>query len=207
MIDDRRQLTSIIGRLSEAGVAQVFVIGGDPEPIGAFPDALSLLREMAELGHHFAEVGVAGYPEGHPVIPDEHLSEAIQAKSPFASYIVTQMCFSSTAIVEWVSALRGHGIDLPVRVGVPGAVEPTRLLAVAGRIGVGDSRRFLSKNRGLLRLLRPGYRAEGLIADLAESGDGLGLDGIHLFTFNQVASTAAWHAHALAVASMEDRSP
>jgi methylenetetrahydrofolate reductase (NADPH) len=71
---------------------------------------------------------------------------------------------------------------------------------VAGRIGVGDSVRFLTKNRGLLRVLRRpgGYRPDRLIRRLAELALDVGVEGLHVFTFNQVASTVAWHRRALA---------
>jgi methylenetetrahydrofolate reductase (NADPH) len=64
---------------------------------------------------------------------------------------------------------------------------------------VGDSARFLTKNRGLLRILRPGgYRPDRLIRRLAEVALDVGVDGLHVFTFNQVASTVAWHRKTLA---------
>jgi methylenetetrahydrofolate reductase (NADPH) len=154
---------------------------------------------MAELGHPFTEVGIAGYPEGHPLISDEHLREGLLAKVPHATYIVTQMCFNPQATVDWVRAVRSEGVDLPVRIGVPGAVDVAHLVKVAGRIGVGDSVRFLTKNRGLLRVLRPGgYRPESLIRRLAELAVDVGVEGLHVFTFNQVASTVAWHRRMLA---------
>jgi methylenetetrahydrofolate reductase (NADPH) len=154
---------------------------------------------MAELGHPFTEVGIAGYPESHPLISAEHLREALLAKIPHATYIVTQMCFDPQAIVDWVRATRSDGVDLPVRIGVPGAVDVSHLVRVAGRIGVGGSVRFLTKNRGLLRVLRPGgYRPDRLIRRLAELALDVGLEGLHVYTFNQVASTVAWHRGARA---------
>jgi methylenetetrahydrofolate reductase (NADPH) len=67
------------------------------------------------------------------------------------------------------------------------------------RIGVGDSMRFLAKNRrAILRLLRPGrYSPDRLIVAMASLGEGLGLRGTHIFTFNQVAPTMAWHRRSL----------
>jgi methylenetetrahydrofolate reductase (NADPH) len=199
MIEDRHDLASVIKRLDDGGVTQVFVTGGDGEPHGDYVDALSLLRDMADLGHPFLEVGITGYPEGHPAISDFVLRQAMMEKQVFATYIVTQMCFNPRVIVDWVKALRGDGVDLPVKVGVPGSVDPARLLAISARIGVGDSVRFLAKNRRtVLRILRPGrYRPDRLIEPLARIGQGLGLTGTHLFTFNQVASTVAWHHKAM----------
>ncbi len=143
---------------------------------------------MNDIGHPFEEIGIAGYPEGHPVISDERLRQALGAKAELATYVVTQMCFSAGPIVEWARATSRDGVLLPIRVGVPGAVDAIRLLSVSRAIGVGESLRFLSKNRGLLRVLRPRFSATRLISDLAREGEGLGFDGLHLFTFNQVAA-------------------
>ena len=59
-----------------------------------------------------------------------------------------------------------------------------------------DSRRFLAKNTGLVaRLLRPGgFRPDGLLEGLAPiaANPAAGVRTIHLYTFNQVASTEAW---------------
>jgi methylenetetrahydrofolate reductase (NADPH) len=57
--------------------------------------------------------------------------------------------------------------------------------------------RYLSKNRGIAGLVRPGrYHPERMIGRLARIGGGLGLEGMHLFTFNQVGATVEWHRRA-----------
>jgi len=199
-VENRRDLASIIKRLDDGGVGQVFITGGDGEPSGSYHDALSLLQDMAALGHPFLEVGITGYPEGHPFIPSDHLRQALLEKQAHATYIVTQMCFNPQTIVDWIAAIRDEGVTLPIKVGVPGAVDPARLLSIGARIGVGESMRFLTKNRGsILGMLRPGrYRPDRIVGPLAEIGAGLGMTGIHLFTFNQVEATVAWHHKAMA---------
>jgi methylenetetrahydrofolate reductase (NADPH) len=193
MIADRAQLATMLATLRSNGVTRVFVIGGDPDPVGVYEDAGALLRDMVELGHPFVEVGIAGYPEGHPGIDDRKLGEALRSKATMATQVVTQMCFDPGTIIDWVGSIRQDGIELPLKLGVPGAVEMTRLLAIAARIGVGDSLRVLAKNRGLLRMLRPGrYTPDRLIEGVARSKTGADFAGLHLFTFNQVAATAAW---------------
>jgi methylenetetrahydrofolate reductase (NADPH) len=62
---------------------------------------------------------------------------------------------------------------------------------------VGESIRYLTKNRGIVSLVRPGrYHPEKMISRLARIGGGLGLEGMHLFTFNQVEATVEWHRRA-----------
>lgn len=198
LVEDRRQLSSIIKRLDDAGVGQVFVVGGDGPPHGDYHDALSLLEDMAGVGHPFLEVGIAGYPEGHPDIPAHSLRRAMLDKQSHATYLVTQMCFKPETVARWAGDMRATGVALPIRVGVPGAVEPTRLLSIGARIGVGESMRYLAKSRGgILRLVRPGrYHPDRLIRKLARLGGELGLEGMHLFTFNQVEATVEWHRRA-----------
>lgn len=200
MIEDRQELASIVKRLDDGGVVRAFVTGGDGQPHGDYFDALSLLRDMADLGHPFLEVGITGYPEGHPAIPVDRLRQAMLDKQAHATSIVTQMCFNPKAIVDWVTTIRADGVELPVKVGVPGAIDPARLLTIAARIGVGDSMRFLAKNRrAVIRILRPGrYRPDRLVKPLGRLGEGLGLSGLHLFTFNQVDPTVAWYRKAIA---------
>jgi methylenetetrahydrofolate reductase (NADPH) len=179
---------------------RVFVTGGDGQPHGDYFDALTVLGDMADLGHPFLEVGITGYPEGHPAIPGDRLRQAMLDKQAHATHIVTQMCFNPRAIVDWVTRVRAAGVELPVKVGVPGAIDSVRLLNIAARIGVGDSMRFLAKNRGVvIRMLRPGrYNPDRLVKPLGRIGEGLGLSGLHLFTFNQVDPTVAWLHKAIA---------
>lgn len=198
LIENRKDLASIIKKLDGAGVTQVFVTGGDGDQHGDYFDAGSLLRDLADLGHPFLELGITGYPEGHPAIAGDRLRQALLDKQGYATYLVTQMCFSPKTILGWVGEIRRDGVTLPVKVGIPGVVQPARLLTMAAKIGVGDSMRYLSKNRSLFRLIRPGrYRPDRLVRPLAAAAKGHGLSGVHLFTFNQVAPTAEWHRRML----------
>ena len=194
MVKDRRHLKEILNVLSEAGISRALVVGGDATDSGPFSDALALLRELDDVGHHFSDLGIAGYPEGHPFISDDLLRKALIDKQRYAHYITTQMCFAPETIVSWLRSLRREGIELPVRVGIPGVIEPLRLARIAARIGVGTSARYVMKNRGLLfRLLRPGaYRPTRLLKALNQADGDLGLVGLHIFTFNQIGPTVDW---------------
>lgn len=197
MIRDRAHLAELLRRMADAGVDRAFVVGGDAEDPGDFRDGLSLLRAMADLGHRLREIGVPAYPQGHPTIPDATLLAALAAKAPLVDYMTTQMCFDAAAIETWLRARRGEGIELPVVIGVPGVAEPHKLLTIATRIGVADSRRFVAKNaRFIARLVRSGgfYRPGGLLESLAPlmADPTAGIHGIHLYTFNAVEATEGW---------------
>ncbi|MBW3667119.1 MAG: methylenetetrahydrofolate reductase [Actinobacteria bacterium] len=201
LVDDRSHLGEILARLIGAGVDELFVIGGDGPPRGGFHDSLGLLRAMGEGALQGFKVGIAGYPEGHPLITDAVLLEALIAKQGFASYVTTQVCFDAAAITSWIAGIRDRGIDLPVLIGVPGVVAVHRLLSVGARIGVGDSLRFLTRHRGLWRkLLRPDYSPTRLLVSLGPALADARLDvaGVHIYTFNQAAATAGWREEILA---------
>ena len=59
--------------------------------------------------------------------------------------IVTQFAFDDDAIVEWLGEMRDRGIDVPVRLGVPGPAGIKRLLGFAKRCGVGASASVMKK--------------------------------------------------------------
>jgi methylenetetrahydrofolate reductase (NADPH) len=186
LVRDRHHLTDLRARLVEAGIDEVFVVGGDADPpVGEFTEAAQLLR----AGRGWGRVGVAAYPEGHPKIDDHELDRALLDKRPMCDYAVTQMCFDPSAVRRWLRHARGLGFGHPVHAGVPGPVDTIRLARVASRIGVGQSLRYAFRQRGGARLLRPGgYRPDGLVADVASDG----IAGLHFYTLGDVAATEQW---------------
>jgi methylenetetrahydrofolate reductase (NADPH) len=203
MIRDRAHLHDIVAWLEGVGADRAFVVGGDAKEPGAYPDGLSLLREMAEVGHPLSEVGIPCYPQGHAFIPDAPLLGALRAKAAFASYMTTQLCFDPGAVAMWLAARRAEGLALPVHIGIPGVAEPHRLLAISARIGVVDTHRFLVKNtRFVARLIRSGgfYRPDGLLEGLAPliADPAAGAADLHVYTFNAVEVTEAWRRRYLA---------
>jgi methylenetetrahydrofolate reductase (NADPH) len=197
MIRNRAHLRELLAPLAGASIDRAFVVGGDAEEPGDFPDGLSLLREMADLGGGPREIGIPCYPQGHAFIPDEALLRALHDKAPFASYMSTQLCFDPRAIAGFIAARRADGITLPVKLGIPGVAEVPKLLAISARIGVRDSRRFLMKNsRFVGQLLTSGgiYRPTGLLEKLAPlmADPEADVAGLHVYTFNQVHSTESW---------------
>src|SRR2546421_6960732 len=149
MIRDRDHLDALMDAMANAGVDDVFLIGGDADPLGSFSSALQLLPLIAEHPRRPETIGIAGYPEGHPKIAPETLDHALREKSTMADYVTTQMCFDPEALRKWTVQLREHEITLPVLVGMPGKVARKRLLEMSVRVGVGPSVSFLRKQRGI----------------------------------------------------------
>ncbi|MDQ3663718.1 MAG: methylenetetrahydrofolate reductase [Actinomycetota bacterium] len=197
MIRDRVHLAELVDRLVALGIEDVFVPAGDADPpVGDYPGSLELLRDLTELGRPFPEVGITGYPETHPSIDDDLTIQSMWDKREHATYIVSNLCFDAKMIRRWVERLRRRGVTLPVLIGMPGPVAPAKLLAVATKIGVGESARFLAKNTSVFgRIATPGgYRPGRLLSKVAPlfADPAAGVDGLHLFTFNQVAEVEAW---------------
>jgi methylenetetrahydrofolate reductase (NADPH) len=200
-VRDSDHLEEVAGRLVDAGVTDIFVPGGDrEEPAGEFESALDMLRALEDLEYSFDEVGITGYPEGHDFLSAETLEEAMAAKEPYATYIVTQLCYDPTAVVSWIERIRDRGIDLPVEVGIPGVMKYQRLLGISQKVGVGDSVRFLQKTSGVLGFIRQligsrgKYTPDELVDGLAPYADDPTYDirGLHIYTFNQVPDTETW---------------
>lgn len=206
LVVDEQHLAEIGARLHDADVRDVFVIAGDGAPVGAFANAYALLvavRRLRESGRWPGRerLGVAGYPQGHPSVPDRPLLEALLAKQPYADYVVTQLCFDPRAVSAWVTRARDAGLALPVHVGVAGVVDRRRLLRIAWRIGVGPSVRYLRRHGSLWARLagpatyRPDHLLEQLSAELADPDRGVA--GLHVCTFGSVDATERWRQRLL----------
>lgn len=205
-VRDEAHLEEIARRITGAGVTDIFVPGGEREdPAGEFDSAYALLSTLDELDYTFDEVGITGYPEGHHFLDDETLVEAMETKTPYASYIVTQICYDPEAVIDWVETIRSRGVDLPVEVGIPGVVNYQRLLNISQRVGVGDSIRFLRKTTGVLDFVRNligsrgKYTPDELVEGIAPYADDPDYDirGLHIYTFNQVPDLESWRRERL----------
>ena len=200
-VEDHDQLTEIARRLTDAGVTDIFVPGGDrEEPAGEFDSAHDLLVALDEMPYEFEEVGITGYPEGHDFLDDDTLAAAMEQKASHATYIVTQICYDPDAVIEWVEDIRGRGVDLPVEVGIPGVMNYKRLMSISQKVGVGDSVKFLRKTTGVLGFVkqlvgsRGNYEPDELVDGLAPyvGDEEYDIRGIHVYTFNQTPDTEKW---------------
>lgn len=196
LLQDRAELAEVMKRLDEAGLTRVFIVAGDAVTPGEFFDAPTLIHTMEEMGHPFTEIGITGYPEGHPLILAEKLVGALLEKASYADYLATQMCFNPDTIEEWIGSVRALGVELPVVIGIPGVYDLKKLAMVSARIGVGVSARYLRKNSSLIgKLVRPGgYAPDALILGLAQTlvDPVANVQGFHIYTFNQVDKTEEW---------------
>ena len=207
LVESREHVTRLAAWVRQQGIKEVFLIAGDAEqPVGPYKDGVELLRDFLDSNSGVERVGFGSYPDGHAFISREDLSTALHHKQKLLEeagvqgLASTQMCFDIALIRSWLQQERNNGFKMPVQLGVPGVVDRTRLMTLGARVGVGASMRYLSKNRAsIMKMLSPGgYDPTELVAGLANDAQSLNIVGLHSFTFNSVADTAAWQREVMA---------
>jgi methylenetetrahydrofolate reductase (NADH) len=200
LVRDRAHLEQVLERLLAADVRELFVPAGDaPEP-GEFQGAADLLAAMGPLRARFDDIGITGYPETHHLISDEETIQAMFAKAPMATCIISQICFDADVIARWIAEVRRRGTALPIWIGLPGTVDYARLVRISMKIGLGQSARFMRHHsnwmsRLITRQFKPDPLLRALAPTLADPAANVG--GFHFYTFNEVARTERWRRQAL----------
>ena len=202
-IRDRDEFRAFLKRAAaEYGVHRVLLIGGDePKPKGPFNDSLEMLGEgvLADCG--IREIGVGGYPEGHPRIPLGALEQALQKKIGLAKeqklgvYMVTQFCFSPQRVVDYCAGLARSVPNLPVYVGIAGPTDPVALARYAQRCGVSVSLRALRNlGTGIAKLVTQTDPHDQLVtvARYSATREQSNVVGVHLYSFGSAERTARW---------------
>jgi methylenetetrahydrofolate reductase (NADPH) len=197
-------LDELLARFAEAaGIRRALVIAGDGDRAqGPYTSAIDVIESGLLQRHGIVEIGIAGYPEGHPRIAADALDRALAAKIEAAGqtglgvHIVTQFGFSAEQIASWIFRLRDLGIEHPVRVGMAGPTSLATLVRFARRCGVTASVQGLTRQGGLIKHLVGTSAPDGIIRPLAEMGGRLGKVSAHFFSFGGVGPTARWAAAA-----------
>ncbi len=214
-LQSQGQLEEFLGRLQDVGaVEHVFAVGGDPAtPEGPYEDSLAVIRSGILQQFGVREVGIGGYPEGHPDIPKDRLWSALKdkttalAEQDLGAVILTQFAFDTDPVADWIDAVRAEGIGAPIRVGTPGPAGIKRLLGFARRFGVGANAMIVKKYGFSLTNLMgdagPDRFVNDLAAVLAEHTPGsqphIGRQvGLHFYTFGGLLATADWVRHFVA---------
>jgi methylenetetrahydrofolate reductase (NADPH) len=200
-IASAEQLSELLSGLrGEADMKRLLVIGGDVDTSGPFTDALAVIQRGGLREHGFEDIGISGYPEGHPKIPLRRIEAALDQKIATARVaglrvaIVSQFSFSGDHIVAWLRQLRACGITVPVKVGMAGPASVAGLMRYAKRCGVSASLRGLmaGTGRGLIGHAGP----DDILATLSAAGD---LNASpHYFSFGGAVETARYACEAAA---------
>lgn len=188
--------------LRAAAVRKALVLGGDePEARGPYADGASLIRSGLLAACGLREIGLPGYPEGHPRISRTALAQAfaekrsLAAAQGLAAYVVTQFCFAPARILEYCASLARSAPGVPVYVGLAGPTSPASLLRFAQRCGVSASLRALqAQGLNAVRLVTrtdPGEQLAALAHYCAAHAD-CNVVGVHVFSFGGVTAAAGW---------------
>lgn len=193
-------LNDFVARMcGEAGVRRVLVIAGDIDrPAGPFSGAKAVIESDLLQRHGIEEVGISGYPDGHPKLSDELLACAMRQKLKSAEErnlkigIVSQFCFDPDRIITWVKSLRMLGINVPVGIGLAGPTSIRGLTRFALMCGVRNSFKasFAGKASQLFGEASPDHIIHHLGA--AHEPSTLGKISIHLFSYGGLLRTAKW---------------
>src|SRR6478609_8999728 len=192
-----------LGRLQEVGAAEhLFVVGGDPaEPEGPYGDSLALVNTGLLQQYGVREVGIGGYPEGHPDIRKEDLWRALEDKTAalaaqdLGASIITQFAFDTAPVAAWIDEVRARGIQAPIRVGTPGPAGVKRLLGFARRFGVGANAMIVKKYGFSLTNLLGTAGPDQFVSDLSSllaQDPSAGSVKLHFYTFGGLLATSEW---------------
>lgn len=110
-----------------AGCQNILALRGDPPAEGdwtptegGFAYAKDLVKYIRDSYGDYFDIGVAGYPEGHPEEPNPdvlipYLKEKVDAG---ATFVITQMFYDADNFIEWVRKCRAAGINVPIIPGI-----------------------------------------------------------------------------------------
>ena len=207
IIKDKAMLADWIARYQgEAGVNQALLLaGGFDKGCGEFENSIQLMETGLFDKAGFKCLHVAGHPEGNQDIdPDgatENLDAALSWKQRFSNRsdaemaIVTQFCFESGPVIEWVNRLKSSGIDLPIHIGIAGPAKLQTMIRFAISCDIGPSIRVLQRRmKDLPKLLLP-FEPTEILTDLARHkalNSGFNIASVHFFPLGGIKTAASW---------------
>ena len=203
-LKSQEMLEEFLTGLRDVGATEnVFSVGGDPAvPLGPYEDSLALIESGVLQQYGVKHVSIGGYPDGHPDIATDVLWSALEKKAAALSRldlpgaVITQVDFDVDRVLAWVAEVREHGVDLPIRVGVPGPASVKLLLGFAGRLGISTSTTIAKKYGLSVTNLLTKAGPENFIRDLRAGLDPgrHGVVKLHFYTFGGFKTTAEWIA-------------
>lgn len=195
------RLCEYTDKLREAGATDCVVLAGAvTNPLGPYPDSMSLLEADVLERKGFRSIGVAGHPEGSPDIPNNVIDRALMWKQEYAKssaaefYIVTQFVFEADPIIKWDQELQNKGVNLPVHIGVPGLATLKTLINHARACGIGPSMRFLTRQASNVTKLMTTNAPDTLLMDLSDhvKHQTTLIRGVHFYPLGGMRKTAEW---------------
>lgn len=195
----KNEIDEIVSDYHANGINNILALRGDP-PKGAgnfvttdegFEHAVDLVsfirKNYPDMG-----IGVAGFPEGHPLTPNrllemDYLKQKVDAG---ADYICTQLFFHNDDLYDFIERCKLSGIDIPVLAGI---MPITTISGMKRMAELSAGSRFPAK------LLKQIYAsnsddeikqiginwATGQVKDLVKNN----IPGVHFYTLNNSEAT------------------
>lgn len=208
------EIHTILTRYANAGVDNVLALRGDPpaqisgyqrsnDAFQHAADLVKFIRQFNQSGTHSSPrgfgIGVAGFPEGHPLTPNRlREMDFLKAKvDAGADYICTQLFFENAHFFDFRDRCRLAGIHVPI---IAGIMPITSLNGLERMADLAGGTCFPAK---LLRALkRTNGSAEaveqvGIHYAAQQCADLLNhdVDGIHFYTLNRSRATRQIYHH------------
>ena len=203
-IKSQEMLEEFLAALRDVGATDnVLVIGGDPTvPLGPYKESLAVIESGLLQQYGVKHISMGGHPSGDPNIPADALLPALERKSAalakldIPGTIITQVDFDVDRVLSWIAEVREHGVELPIRVGVPGPASVKLLLGFASRLGLSTSMTIAKKYGLSVTNLLGKAGPENFIRDLQTGLDPAkhGVVKLHFYTFGGFKTTAEWIA-------------
>jgi len=195
----RDDIKSILDTYVSSGIENILALRGDPPqgqgPFQAVEGGFTYAYEMVDFirkNYPQMGIGVAGFPEGHPEMPNrlkeiDYLKAKVDAG---ADYICTQLFFDNNEFYDFCERCELAGIRVPIIAGIA-PITSVPLMKRMAEVSAGT--RFPA------RLIKAMYRAEdedyqakvGIhwateqVRDLIDHN----VKGVHLYTLNKSNAT------------------
>ena len=204
-LKSQEMLEEYLTALRDIGASDnVLIIGGDPTvPMGPYEESLAVIESGLLQQYGVKHISIGGHPSGDPNIPADALMPAIAnkaaalAKAGIPGTVITQVDFDVDRVLSWVAEVRDHGVELPIRVGVPGPASVKLLLGFASRLGISTSATIAKKYGLSVTNLLSKAGPDRFIRDLQAGLDPAkhGVVKLHFYTFGGFKTTAEWIAN------------
>jgi methylenetetrahydrofolate reductase (NADPH) len=132
VVHSRHEIKDILDDLQDHNIRNILALRGDPPKDNPgwrpgpdnFRYASELVKFIRDNYEDFFSIGVAGFPEGHPLAPDRAFDADILKKKLEAGgeFVMTQLFFDNKDYFEYIGRFRG--LELPPRV-IPGILPIT----------------------------------------------------------------------------------
>ena len=198
----REELTNILDQYQTARISTILALRGDPvggpsAPWVSTPGGFDHADQLVDLAIARGDfsVGVAAFPDGHPASRGDFAADVaslIRKEAHGASFATTQFFFDVDAYKKLVDALDKKGSRLPIIAGVLPVTNVKQLVRMAELSGTPISGEITSRFEAIAGdeggVFQLGIEiASQLCVDLIKAG----APGIHFYTMNKAAATAA----------------